>query len=246
MTTISAEPALQASPQQQHSQQQHSHAPTHQPHHDDSKPAADSSSSDAASSRKEATLNPGIKHPLQHAWTMWYDCPPKKMTASAWGDQLRKVVTVSTVEDFWGLYNNCIPASHLAVGANYHFFKEGIEPKWEDPSNERGGKWLLVLPPKARNNGMLDRLWLWTLLACIGEAFDEETEICGAVVSMRKGGDKIALWTRNASNEAATKRVGRALKAALELPDEQPLTYQLHADPNKPKSSFSNKPRYDV
>jgi hypothetical protein len=40
------------------------------------------------------------------------------------------------------------------------------------------------------------------LLAMIGEQFDEGDEICGAVVSVRRQ-DKIAIWTKTASNEAA-------------------------------------------
>lgn len=41
------------------------------------------------------------------------------------------------------------------------------------------------------------------LLAMIGEQFDEGDEICGAVVSVRRAQDKIAIWTKTASNEAA-------------------------------------------
>ena len=100
------------------------------------------------------------------------------------------------------MYNNIAKASKLAQGANYHLFKEGVEPKWEDPENERGGKWIVIVPAKERDNGALDKYWLWTLLAVIGEAFDDETEVCGCVVSVRKGGDKISLWTKSALNEA--------------------------------------------
>lgn len=41
------------------------------------------------------------------------------------------------------------------------------------------------------------------LLAMIGEQFEESDEICGAVVSVRRAQDKIAIWTKTASNEAA-------------------------------------------
>jgi translation initiation factor 4E len=45
---------------------------------------------------------------------------------------------------------------------------------------------------------------LWAqLLAMIGEQFEEGDEICGAVVSVRRSQDKIAIWTKTASNEAA-------------------------------------------
>jgi translation initiation factor 4E len=37
----------------------------------------------------------------------------------------------------------------------------------------------------------------------IGEQFDHGDEICGAVVSVRARQEKIAIWTKNASNEAA-------------------------------------------
>lgn len=40
------------------------------------------------------------------------------------------------------------------------------------------------------------------LMALIGEQFDETEDICGIVASVRARGDKLALWTRTASNEA--------------------------------------------
>lgn len=41
------------------------------------------------------------------------------------------------------------------------------------------------------------------LLAMIGEQFDESEEICGVVVSVRRAHEKIAIWTKTASNESA-------------------------------------------
>lgn len=40
------------------------------------------------------------------------------------------------------------------------------------------------------------------LMALIGEQFDDGAEICGVVASIRQRQDKLALWTRTASNEA--------------------------------------------
>lgn len=37
----------------------------------------------------------------------------------------------------------------------------------------------------------------------IGHQFDYGDEICGAVVNVRPRIEKIALWTKNAANEAA-------------------------------------------
>ena len=40
------------------------------------------------------------------------------------------------------------------------------------------------------------------LMALIGEQFDESEEICGVVASVRQRQDKLALWTKTATNEA--------------------------------------------
>ena len=42
-------------------------------------------------------------HPLEHAWTFWFDNPTAKAKQAAWGSSMRPVHTFSTVEDFWRL-----------------------------------------------------------------------------------------------------------------------------------------------
>ena len=39
-----------------------------------------------------------IKHPLQNTWALWYF---KNDKSRDWCDNLRRVITFSTVEDFW-------------------------------------------------------------------------------------------------------------------------------------------------
>lgn len=50
----------------------------------------------------EDPINFSVKHPLQRKWTLWYDCPDKKATNQNWDEQLKKLITIDTVEDFWG------------------------------------------------------------------------------------------------------------------------------------------------
>lgn len=57
------------------------------------------------------------------------------------------------------LYNHIKPASELRQGTDYSLFKRGIRPMWEDDANVKGGRWLLSLDRKQRNNE-LDRYWL--------------------------------------------------------------------------------------
>ncbi|KAJ6318795.1 hypothetical protein OIU76_014196, partial [Salix suchowensis] len=98
-----------------------------------------------------------------------------------------------------GLYEQVFKPSKLPGNADFHLFKDGIEPKWEDPVCASGGKWSVTSSRKDN----LDTMWLETMMALIGEQFDEADEICGVVASVRQRQDKLALWTKAAANEAA-------------------------------------------
>jgi len=180
--------------------------------------------------------NFSVKHPLQNGWTIWYDNPGKRTNQASWGDHLRTITTFDTVEDFWRVFNNLKPASTLPQGSNYHIFKEHVEPKWEDPMNSKGGKWTVNVPNKSRA-ASLDQMWLWTVLACIGETVRSPDDVCGMVVSVRKAGDRVQIWTKDATNEGACRDIGRSLKETLELPENVIIGYQSHADSMKKGSS---------
>ncbi|XP_012848727.1 PREDICTED: eukaryotic translation initiation factor 4E-1-like isoform X2 [Erythranthe guttata] len=145
-----------------------------------------------------AAAAPPPRHPLEHSWTFWFDNPSAKNKQAAWGSSIRPIFTFSSVEDFWSVYNNVHHPSKLAVGADFHCFKNKIEPKWEDPVCANGGKWTVNF-----SRGKSDTAWLYTLLAMIGEQFDYGDEICGAVVNVRARQEKISIWTKNAANEVA-------------------------------------------
>jgi len=177
------------------------------------------------------------KHPLQHTWALWYDTPRRRLTKASWSDNLNKIYSFSTVEDFWCLWNNIKGAHELSPGSNYHLFKDGIEPKWEDPANARGGKWIVQVKVTQRST-LLNQLWLWLVLACIGYSFEDDDEICGVVVCVRKAADKICLCTRNAHDVEACQRIGKQFKEILGT--QYRLVYQLHNDALHHNSSFNN------
>jgi len=58
------------------------------------------------------------------------------------------------------LYNNIKPPSWLSHGSDLHLFKAGVEPKWEDPECEHGGKWTVLVPKGASSKQALDTMWL--------------------------------------------------------------------------------------
>jgi len=172
-------------------------------------------------------------HQLQHTWVLWY-CKSEKN--KPWEECLKQITTFRTVEDFWALYNHIQLASGLSFGSDYYMFKEGIQPMWEDKSNRDGGRWLINVD-KGRRNELLDRYWLELLLAMVGEQFDEfGDQICGAVVNIRNKGDKISLWTREASNDEANRRIGTILKTKIGMVVEN-IFYESHRDSSTKTSS---------
>ncbi|KAK4769983.1 hypothetical protein SAY87_030515 [Trapa incisa] len=177
------------------------------------------------------------RHPLEHSWTFWFDNPSAKARQVAWGASMRPIYSFSTVEDFWGLYNNIHHPSKLSVGADLYCFKHNIEPKWEDPVCANGGKWTVNF-----SRGKSDVCWLYTLLAMIGEQFDHGDEICGVVVNVRARQDKVSLWTKNASNESAMVSIGKQWKELVDC--NETIGFIFHDDAEKFGKSAKN--RYTV
>jgi translation initiation factor 4E len=176
-------------------------------------------------------------HRLERKWTFWFDNQSKPKQGAAWGSSLRKGYTFETVEEFWCLYDQIFKPSKFPANADFHLFKAGIEPKWEDPECAYGGKWTVTSSSKAN----LDKMWLESLMVLIGEQFDEADEICGVVASVRIRQDKLALWTRTASNEATQMSIGRKWKEIIDVTDK--ITYSFHDDAKKERSA---KGRYSV
>ena len=77
------------------------------------------------------------------------------------------------------------------------------------------------------------------MLAIIGEAFDDSDEICGAVVSVRKGNDRIAIWTKS-TRQDSTLRIGKKLRQVLHLPNGVAIGFQSHHASANKSSSYPN------
>uniref|UniRef100_A0A7E4UQX0 eIF-4F 25 kDa subunit n=1 Tax=Panagrellus redivivus TaxID=6233 RepID=A0A7E4UQX0_PANRE len=195
---------------------------------------------------KENTDN---KHYLHSKWVLWF---LKGDRQRSWEECLKKVAVLETVEDFWGLYNNIQPASGLTWGSDYYLFREGIKPMWEDPSNIKGGRWLTIIE-RTKRAERLDVCWLELMMALIGEQFTQvEDDICGAVVNVRQKGDKVALWTRDGTNDDTNITIGHTMRDKLSMSDSESLRYEIHKDAStrtssivKPRLLLPDKPKRD-
>ena len=129
-----------------------------------------------------------------------------------------------TVESFCRYFNWLKPPSKLEKNSNYHLFKKGIKPMWEDEANANGGKWVLTMK---NNPQLLDRCWNWLAMALVGEDLDEGDEICGAVVSLRSKVDRIQLWTRSKDDVEKINGIGKKMVKLLDVSEADSIGFEF-------------------
>ena len=150
------------------------------------KPEVEASSDSSSAQASSATE----QHQLRHSWKLYYRPPANKF--SDYEKSIAKIGAITTVETFWSIYSHLKTPSSLPTVSDYHIFKDGIRPVWEDEANRRGGKWIVRL-----KKGVADRYWEDLLMAIIGDQFVEAAdEVCGAVLSVRSGEDVLSVWTK--------------------------------------------------
>jgi len=186
-----------------------------------------------------------VKHPLEHEWTFWYDKRRNQVRRvrgemQQYEDNLQQIGSFGSVEDFWRYYNYMVKPSQLDNNSNYHLFKHGIKPMWEDTANVKGGKWIVTIK---RDLSKCDHYWENLVLAMIGETMETTDEVCGAVISRRKTGDKIALWNRSDDKELIMG-LGERMKQLLNVKER--MIYQNHADSMESGASYANPDRYVI
>ena len=125
-----------------------------------------------------------------------------------------------------------------------------MRPEWEDPQNKHGGKWSYSFKGKS---APIDNLWLHVMLAAIGETLenDEDGEVMGVVVNVRRGFYRIGLWTKTVGksvpgggegdvaggkgrspekSKGILEDIGRKLKEVLMLKDSEVVEFTGHTD----------------
>ena len=167
-------------------------------------------------------------HPLNTKWTLWFDCQQKKTTSDdQWEQNLKAVVTVDSVESFWGALNNIQRPSQLSYGSNFHFFREGIKPAWEDPANDGGGRLLIKVDNNQRD--LMDRLWTYVCMCCVGESSEYSHLVTGCVASSRRVTSRITIWLRKCDDQATIDSLIKQMSELIQLPaGHHPIDFQLH------------------
>lgn len=141
-----------------------------------------------------------------------------------------------------------------------------MRPEWEDPQNKHGGKWSYSFKEKRTIN--IDELWLHTMLAAIGETLEDEDdgEIMGVVVNVRKAFYRVGVWTRTIGKHVPNRgdgdvaggkgrsfekgkeilnNIGKRFKEVLQLPPSEVVEFSGHTESAHAGSSRA-KAKYTV
>ncbi|OAV94287.1 hypothetical protein PTTG_08640 [Puccinia triticina 1-1 BBBD Race 1] len=207
--------------------------------------------SEHASDPAHPTLDSSLaQHKLRSKWVFWllHRPPSKKISEEEYGKAMRRLGSCDTVETFYSLYLHIKrPSNHLPI-SDLHIFVDPIKPAWEDPLNVGGGKWTIRL-----KKGLANRLWETLIFSLVGGGLEklianpdslsddnesparEHKEICGAVLSIRRDEDILAVWHRTGAPDVGgdgkmAKQVKLALQTVLQLPLNCHLVYKLNAD----------------
>ncbi|EKV10909.1 Translation initiation factor eIF4E3, putative [Penicillium digitatum] len=176
------------------------------------------------------------EHPLKSTWIVWYRPPTPKY--SDYEKSTVPLASMSSVESFWAVYSHLKRPSLLPTVSDYHIFKKGIRPVWEDEANKRGGKWIVRF-----KKGVSDRYWEDLLLAMVGDQFAEAgDEVCGAVLSVRGGEDVLSVWTR--IDGGRNIKIRETIKRLLAFPADTNIIWKSHDDSIAQRSAI-DQARHD-
>ncbi len=177
------------------------------------------------------------EHKLYGEFTLWctndrsIDWSKKdegKKKDALFDDAVKQLGNFSTAEGFWANYKYLARPDDLEPkrAIEYHCFRTGIKPIWEDPANESGGEWVLRL-----RKGGASRVWEDLLMAVLGGEFGVDGEVCGVVISVKPQEDKVALWHRSRDNKEVVARLKKKMREVLRVPEMQPspFVYKNHS-----------------
>jgi translation initiation factor 4E len=182
-------------------------------------------SSETKKKTSRAELDPNAKqgNALSGSFSFWYLKKTPNMDYGAYETALKKVGVFNTVEGFTSHFSHMVKPQQAPCPMEFHLFREGILPMWEDEKNAEGGEWVVRF-----KKGIANRIWEESVLAVVGDAFDVQDQLCGVVLSQKHGENIVSFWTKDASNKAAVQQIKDVIMHVLKIPAHNLLEYKNH------------------
>lgn len=170
---------------------------------------------------------------LVSQWTYYQLSNSGEQTQKTWADSLKSICTVNTQSEL--LYTlDEVEKIGMENFNDLNFFKNGIQPMWEDLSNVNGGRCMAEIGTNHKD--VITTLWNRTVALCALDTFEG---ICGCVFN-EKSNFRISIWI---SDPRYSEEILQAWKEVL---DNCFVVYSFsmhnkYSESSKSKKKFSNR-----
>ena len=127
-------------------------------------------------------------------------------------EKIIKIGDATNITEFWDIFQHMKKPSQCPVGTDYHLFKRGIIPMWEDNNNKDGGKLSVLLTWKYAN-----LIWEEVAFNFSKGLLPYFENINGIVISMRSRFIVMSFWVKT-KNIHSVEKIRYALSAMLQTP----------------------------
>ena len=127
-------------------------------------------------------------------------------------EKIIRIADANDMTEFWEIFQHLKKPNQCPVGTDYHVFKKGIFPMWEDEMNKDGGKLSVLLTWKLTNV-----IWEEATFNFAKGLLPHFEYINGIVISMRPKFSVLSFWIKTNTNSAVEK-IRNALSAMLQAP----------------------------
>lgn len=141
---------------------------------------------------------------LKREWSLWFDSPEfhtsynETIYPLSWKQNIKKIYTIDTIQNFWGVYNNIIDVENLHYKSAYYLFVNNTEPHCLDLNNQNGITIHFVINSSTTLNSStnLNTAWLYTILSFVGENIKYSKYLNGVSIKKHKHYCEIVLWLK--------------------------------------------------
>lgn len=114
----------------------------------------------------------------------------RKVNEKEFSQSLIKIADVSNVDEFWEVFQHIKKPNRCKVGTDYHIFKQGIRPMWEDSNNR--GKFSVLLTWDYSNY-----IWEEVIFSFAKGLFPYFECVNGLVLSVRQKFHILSFWVKS-------------------------------------------------
>ena len=127
-------------------------------------------------------------------------------------EKIIKIADVSNINEFWEVFQHLKKPNQCPIGSDYHIFKKGIVPMWEDKSNKDGGKLSVLLTWKYANV-----IWEEVTFNFAKGLLPYYDYINGIVISVRPKFLALSFWIK-CRNTPMVEKIRNAVSGLMQAP----------------------------